>query len=79
MYKIEKEDKLYKITINDMTPFYMDDGQVRHLIQILDSGIDVGCKAETKSMDRDEYMNMIATAKESALNDDDEDCDMCGA
>jgi len=74
--KISKDH--HRISINDVD-VVLERSEVRHLIQVLDNSIDVCQAKEVEAISKDDYMKMIAKAKEDALSDNDEDCDMCGA
>jgi len=74
--KISKD--YHKINVKDIE-LVLERSEVRHLIQILDNSIDVGRIEPVETISKEDYMNMIAKAKQDALSDNDEDCDMCGA
>jgi cellobiose-specific phosphotransferase system component IIB len=74
--KISKDH--HRISINDVD-VVLERSEVRHLIQVLDNSIDVCQVEEVEVISKEDYMKMIAKAKEDALSDNDEDCDMCGA
>ena len=74
--KISKD--YHKVNIKDVE-IVLERSEVRHLIQILDNSIDVGRIEPIETISKDDYMKMIAKAKQDALSDNDEDCDMCGA
>jgi len=74
--KISKD--YHKINVKDIE-IVLERSEVRHLIQILDNSIDVCQVEEVEAISKDDYMKMIAKAKQDALSDNDEDCDMCGS
>ena len=74
--KISKDH--HQINIGDVE-IVLERSEVRHLIQLLDNSIDVCQVKEVEVMSKEDYMDMISKAKQSALSDNDEDCDMCGA
>jgi len=74
--KISKD--YHKINVKDIE-LVLERSEVRHLIQILDNSIDVGRIEPVETISKEDYMNMIAKAKQDALSDNDEDCDMCGS
>lgn len=74
--KISKD--YHKVNIKDIE-IVLERSEVRHLIQVLDNSIDIGSIESPKSISKSDYMDMIAKAKQDALSDNDEDCEMCGS
>ena len=78
-FKCVKVAKDYHELTIDSNEFVLERSELRHLIEILDNSIDIGRKDEVEAISKEDYMDMLAKAKEAALNDMDEDCDMCGS
>lgn len=74
--KISKD--YHKVNIKDIE-IVLERSEVRHLIQVLDNSIDIGSIESPKAISKSDYMDMITKAKQDALSDNDEDCDMCGS
>ena len=78
-FKCVKVAKDYHEVTIDSQEFVLERSELRHLIEVLDNSIDIGREDAVEAIDKDAYMEMLAKAKEAALNDMDEDCEMCGS
>lgn len=75
--KVSKQH--YKIEINGEVIGILERSELRYLIEKLDNAIEVGVtkKVEIDPMTSEEFMELIKQGRE--VDDNDEDCVMCGS
>ena len=73
------EHNHFHLEINDVYLGEYERSVFRHMLSVIDDKIGTGAVHQDTDMTAEDFSAMVAAAREAAMNDDSDDCVMCGS